>query len=63
MMTGWMPCPLDLSAIQSVGLTCQKRNEGVTARGLFFYFNLSYAATALLAVVFLALGVLMRHDS
>ena len=63
MMTGWMPCPLDLSAIQSVWVTCQQRNEGVTARGLFFDFNLSYAATALLAVVFLALGVLMMHDS
>ncbi|MGN1149843.1 MAG: hypothetical protein ACI4SY_03960, partial [Sutterella sp.] len=63
MTAGWMPCPLDLSAIQSVWVTCQQRREGVTARGLFFDFNLSYAATALLAVVFLALGALMMHAS
>ncbi|GAL13935.1 putative manganese transporter [Vibrio astriarenae] len=60
---GWMPAPIEISSITSMWLKSQQRHTEVTAKSALFDFNVGYLGTALLALVFVALGALVIHGS
>lgn len=60
---GWMPAPIEISSLTSVWLKSQCRQQRVTAQSALFDFNVGYIGTAILAIVFLALGALVLHDT
>lgn len=62
-MMGWMPAPIEISALNSLWLQAKRRNTTITTNTGLFDFNLGYVATAVLAVVFFALGVLIQYGS
>ncbi|TMO49240.1 NRAMP family divalent metal transporter [Pseudoalteromonas ruthenica] len=62
-MMGWMPAPIEISALNSLWLQAKRRNTTITTNTGLFDFNLGYVVTALLAVVFFALGVLIQYGS
>ncbi|ALO46720.1 NRAMP family divalent metal transporter [Pseudohongiella spirulinae] len=60
---GWMPVPIELSAINSMWLRSKQRLTQVNLSDGLFDFNLGYAMAVILAVVFLALGALLQHGT
>jgi Mn2+/Fe2+ NRAMP family transporter len=60
---GWMPAPIEISSITSTWLKRQCQQQTVTAKSALFDFNVGYIGTALLAIVFLALGALLLHGT
>ncbi len=62
-MMGWMPAPIEISCLTSMWLKTQRKEQAVTAKSALFDFNVGYIGTALLAVVFLALGALVLHGN
>ncbi|MCP5303606.1 MAG: divalent metal cation transporter [Pseudomonadales bacterium] len=60
---GWMPAPIEISCLTSAWLKRQASVQEVTPRSALFDFNVGYIGTAILAIVFLALGSLMLHGS
>ncbi|WP_217542534.1 NRAMP family divalent metal transporter [Vibrio metschnikovii] len=60
---GWMPAPIEISSLTSMWLKSQRRQQHVTAQSALFDFNVGYIGTALLAIVFLALGSLVLHGT
>ncbi|MDL3984468.1 Nramp family divalent metal transporter [Shewanella xiamenensis] len=62
-MMGWMPAPIEVSAWNSLWLLEKQKTSSVTPYQALLDFNLGYIVTALLAVVFLALGALVMHGS
>lgn len=62
-MMGWMPAPIEISSITSLWLKKQQQEQTVTAKSALFDFNVGYIGTALLAIVFLALGALVLHGN
>ncbi len=62
-MMGWMPAPIEISCLTSMWLKSQKKRQEVTESSALFDFNIGYIGTALLAVVFLALGALVLHGN
>lgn len=62
-MMGWMPAPIEISCLTSLWLKSQRKEREVTPQSALFDFNVGYVGTALLAVVFLALGALVLHGS
>jgi len=60
---GWMPAPIEISSLTSVWLKSQCRHQKVTAQSALFDFNVGYIGTAILAVVFLALGALVLNGT
>lgn len=60
---GWMPAPIEVSSISSMWLKSQAKQTNVTAKSALFDFNVGYIGTALLALVFLALGAIVLHGS
>lgn len=58
---GWMPVPIELSAINSVWLRSKQKIAQVSEADGLFDFNLGYVVAVGLAVVFLALGALLQH--
>ncbi|AJQ97654.1 NRAMP family divalent metal transporter [Gynuella sunshinyii] len=60
---GWMPAPIEISSITSVWLKSQCSQQKVTPRSALFDFNVGYVGTAILAVMFLALGALVLHGT
>ncbi|QQK58824.1 divalent metal cation transporter [Shewanella sp. LC6] len=62
-MMGWMPAPIEVSAWNSLWLLEKQKTSLVTPSQALLDFNLGYIVTALLAVVFLALGALVMHGS
>ena len=62
-MMGWMPAPMEISTVTSMWLKSQQKQSEVTAQSALFDFNIGYIGTALLAIVFLALGALVLHGS
>ena len=62
-MMGWMPAPIEISCLTSMWLKSQKKEQNVTASSALFDFNVGYVGTALLALVFLALGALVLHGN
>ena len=62
-MMGWMPAPIEVSAWNSLWLLEKQKTQSVTPDQALFDFNLGYITTAILAIVFLALGALVMHGS
>ncbi len=62
-MIGWMPVPIELSAINSLWLRSKQKLTAVTLKDGLFDFNLGYWTTAALALVFLALGALVQFGA
>ena len=58
---GWMPAPIEISCLTSLWLKRQQREQNVTHESALLDFNVGYIATAVLAIVFLALGSLVLH--
>lgn len=62
-MMGWMPAPIEISCLTSLWLKSQRKQQTVTTKSALFDFNVGYIGTALLAIVFLALGALVLHGN
>lgn len=62
-MMGWMPAPIEVSAWNSAWLLEKQKTQTITPKQALFDFNLGYITTAILAVVFLALGALIMYGS
>ena len=62
-LMGWMPAPIEISAINSLWVTARQRHDPVSYRDGMFDFNVGYVTSAVLAVVFLALGVYVQYGS
>lgn len=60
---GWMPAPIEISSITSMWLKSQCKKQKVTAESALFDFNVGYIGTAVLAIVFVALGALVIRGS
>lgn len=60
---GWMPAPIEISSITSLWLKRQCATQAVTPKIALFDFNLGYAVTVLLALLFLGLGALILYGS
>ncbi|WP_425316009.1 NRAMP family divalent metal transporter [Uruburuella testudinis] len=62
-LMGWMPAPIEFSAINSLWVSVKRKLDHVSYRDGLFDFNVGYIGSALLAVVFLALGALVQFGS
>ena len=62
---GWMPAPLDLSALNSLWTLERFKQTGYrpTLRETLLDFNVSYVMTAFLAVCFMTLGAFIMYGS
>lgn len=62
-MMGWMPVPIELSAINSLWLQSKQKITQLKPRHALFDFHLGYVVTAILAVMFMALGALVQFGT
>ncbi|MDO4433306.1 MAG: divalent metal cation transporter [Alysiella sp.] len=62
-LMGWMPAPIEISAINSLWVSAKRKLEKVSYEDGIFDFNVGYISTAILAIVFLALGALVQYGS
>ena len=62
-LMGWMPAPIEISAINSMWVAAKRKLEPVSYAVGLFDFNVGYIGTACLALVFLALGALVQYGS
>lgn len=62
-LMGWMPAPIEISAINSLWVSAKRKLEKVSYEDGLFDFNVGYISTAILAIVFLALGALVQYGS
>jgi Mn2+/Fe2+ NRAMP family transporter len=62
-MIGWMPVPIELSAINSMWLRSKQRLLNISPAQALFDFNLGYWVAVALAVVFLSLGALIQFGT
>lgn len=62
-LMGWMPAPIEISAINSMWVIAKRRLTKVSYSDGIWDFNVGYIGTAILALVFLALGALVQYGS
>lgn len=62
-LMGWMPAPIEISAVNSMWVVAKKRFAKISYQDGLFDFNVGYIGTALLALVFLALGALVQYGT
>lgn len=62
-LMGWMPAPLEFSAINSMWISAKVKNDQTTQRQGLIDFNVGFISTSLLALLFLALGVFVQYGS
>lgn len=62
-LMGWMPAPIEISAISSLWMRAKQQNMQISRAQGMLDFNLGYWLTAVLALVFLALGALVQFGS
>ncbi|OOH87674.1 hypothetical protein BMT54_09550 [Pasteurellaceae bacterium 15-036681] len=62
-LMGWMPAPIEISALNSMWLVAKKRFTKINYQDGLFDFNVGFIGTAILALVFLALGALVQYGS
>jgi Mn2+/Fe2+ NRAMP family transporter len=60
-LMGWMPAPIEISALSSLWLKEKQSQQMVTCEQGLFDFNVGYWLTAALALVFFSLGVLVQY--
>ncbi len=63
-LMGWMPCPIEISAINSMWQVEKKKQvDNMSMDDAMFDFNVGYISTAILAIIFVALGALIQYGS
>ena len=62
-LMGWMPAPIEISAINSMWVVAKRRLTKVSYQDGIFDFNVGFIGTAILAIVLLALGALVQFGS
>lgn len=62
-LMGWMPCPMEVTAINSMWITAKQKISPSSYRDVMFDFNVGYAVSLFLALVFLALGALVQYGN
>lgn len=62
-LMGWMPAPIEISAINSMWVIAKKRFTQISYKDGLFDFNVGFIGTAILALVFLALGAIVQYGS
>lgn len=62
-LMGWMPAPIEISAINSMWVVAKRRLSKVSFEDSIFDFNVGFIGTAILAIVFLALGAIVQYGS
>lgn len=62
-LMGWMPAPIEISAINSLWVTEKQRLQPSSYHDGIFDFNVGYIASAVLALVFLALGAYVQYGN
>lgn len=62
-LMGWMPAPIEISAVNSMWVAAKRKLNPVSYEDGLFDFNVGYISTAILAIVFLALGALVQYGS
>ncbi|MBE2896054.1 divalent metal cation transporter [Pasteurellaceae bacterium HPA106] len=62
-LMGWMPAPMEITIFNSMWVVAKSRLSPVSYRDGIFDFNVGYITTALLALVFLALGALVQFGA
>ena len=60
-LMGWMPAPIEISALSSLWLKEKQAQQRVTKSQGLFDFNVGYWLTAGLALVFFSLGALVQY--
>ena len=60
-LMGWMPAPIEISALSSLWLKEKQAQQSVTKSQGLFDFNVGYWLTAGLALVFFSLGALVQY--
>lgn len=62
-LMGWMPAPIEISAINSMWTVEKQQNMKVPHKIAMLDFNVGYWVTTILAFVFLALGALIQYGT
>ncbi len=62
-LMGWMPAPIEISAINSMWSAEKRKIVKMSYLDGLFDFNVGYIGTAVLALIFLALGALIQFGS
>lgn len=62
-LMGWMPAPIEISAITSMWVAAKKQIRNISKQDGLFDFDVGYIGTAILALIFLALGALVQYGS
>lgn len=62
-LMGWMPAPIEVSVLTSLWMSAKQKLEKVSYQDGIFDFNVGFISTALLALVFLALGALVQYGT
>lgn len=62
-LMGCMPAPIELSAINSLWLVAKRKLSKVSYKDGIFDFNVGFISSAVLAVIFLALGAIIQYGS
>ncbi|MCP1659964.1 Nramp family divalent metal transporter [Neisseria perflava] len=62
-LMGWMPAPIELSAINSLWVTARQKIDPVSYRDGMFDFDVGFVTSAVLAVVFLILGAYVQYGN
>lgn len=62
-LMGWMPCPIEISAINSMWSVEKRKTVNMSEKDAVFDFNIGYIGTAILALIFCALGALIQFGS
>lgn len=62
-LMGWMPCPIEISAISSMWSVEKRKTVNMSEDDAVFDFNTGYVGTAILALIFCALGALIQFGS
>ncbi|WP_062260790.1 NRAMP family divalent metal transporter [Endozoicomonas arenosclerae] len=63
-LMGWMPAPIEVSAMNSVWSMSKKKERGhLSVKDAVFDMNVGYVGTAILALFFLGMGATVLHGS
>lgn len=60
---GWMPAPIEISALNSLWVKAKMQGRSLRPKDVMFDFNTGYVVSTVLAVFFIALGVLVQYGS